>query len=95
MTQPAEAVSPEVQVAVTIRDGRIDREIVPDGKGAVLAVIVYTGFLDLGDKIQLPDGTEVYVIGLEETLHEAGSGRPFVGGACEHLAVGHEDRPGM
>ena len=76
----AEAVSPELRIAVTIRDGRAGAAKAPDGKGRVLAVISYPGFLDEGDKIRLADGTDVIVIGLEETLHEAGSGQTvFVG----------------
>lgn len=78
----AEAVSPELRIAVTIRDGRIGAEKAPDGKGRVLAVISYPGFLDEGDKIRLADGTDVIVIGVEETLHDAGSGQTvFVGSA--------------
>jgi hypothetical protein len=53
---------------LTIRDGRKDRPIAADGKGGVLAEVEHQGFMDIGDKIRLPDGTDVLVIGVEETF---------------------------
>jgi hypothetical protein len=53
---------------LTIRDGRRDRQIAADGKGEVLAEVEHQGFMDIGDKIRLPDGTDVLVIEVQETL---------------------------
>lgn len=53
---------------LTIRDGRKDRQIAADGKGGVLAEVEHPGFMDIGDKIRLPDGTDVLVIKVEETF---------------------------
>jgi hypothetical protein len=53
---------------ITVRDGRVGRKVAPDGKGEVLGTIEYSGFLDIGNKIKLPDGTNVIVIGLEDNI---------------------------
>lgn len=53
---------------LTIRDGREDRQVAADGRGGVLAEVEHEGLMDIGDKIRLPDGTDVLVIGAEETF---------------------------
>lgn len=55
-------------VKITIRDGRVGRELAPDGKGAVLGTVERSNFLEIGDKIALPDGTPAIIIGDEMTL---------------------------
>jgi hypothetical protein len=53
---------------LTIRDGRKGHQVATDGKGGVLAEVEHEGLMDIGDKIRLPDGTDVLVIGVEERL---------------------------
>ncbi len=65
-------------VKITIRDGRDGCELAPDGKGAVLGTIERRDFLDIGDKIELHDGTATIVIGLEESLYASGDHEQFV-----------------
>jgi hypothetical protein len=55
-------------VEITIRDGRAGRQIMPDGKGAILGKIERGDVLDIGDTIQLADGTKVVVLGDEVTI---------------------------
>ena len=74
-------------VNITIRDGRAECELAPDGKGAVLGNATIGDFLDIGGKIALPDGTPVIVIGSEETLSGQGSGQVvFVGSMPDRAA---------
>jgi hypothetical protein len=57
---------------ITIRDGRAGHAKDPDGRGAVLGVAQRGDFLDIGEVIELPDGTRVVVIGEELILGQAG-----------------------
>jgi hypothetical protein len=67
---------------LTIRDGRKDRQIATDGQGGVLAEVEHQGPMDIGDKIRLPDGTDVLVIEVEETFG------PKPAGASQTVVVG-------
>lgn len=58
-------------VKISVRDGRRELELAPDGKGIVLGTIGHSNFLDVGEKINLPDGTPVIVIGSEELISNA------------------------
>ena len=55
-------------VHITVRDGRAGHPKDPDGRGAVLGVTQAPDLLDVGDVIELPDGTRGIIIGLEEVL---------------------------
>jgi hypothetical protein len=47
-------------VKITVRDGR------PGAAREVLGVVERTEALDIGDKVTLADGTDVFVLGAEE-----------------------------
>lgn len=71
-------------VKITVRDGRSERELAPDGKGIILGTTEHGDVLDIGDKINLPDGTPVIVIGSEELISNAGEEQTvFVGSVPE------------
>jgi hypothetical protein len=67
-------------VEITIRDSRVGREIMPDGKGAVLGKTERGRALDIGDTVELADGSQVVVIGDELTIRADGEKQTvFVG----------------
>lgn len=57
-------------IKVTVRDGRMGRDpgLVDDEGGEVLMAFEAARPLDVGDRLTLPDGAEVVVIGLTEHL---------------------------
>lgn len=59
-------------VKITIRDGR------PGGGGEVLSVVERTETLDMGDKVRLADGTDVFVLGAEEKFGAGNSWEQIV-----------------
>jgi hypothetical protein len=59
---------------LTIRDGRTGRPVGADGKGVVIAEVEHPLLMDIGDKIRLPDGTDVLVIAAEETFGQPPAG---------------------
>jgi hypothetical protein len=68
---------------IPVRDGRRERELAPDGKGIILGTTERGNFLDIGDKIDLPDGAPVIVIGCEEVISNAASSRLSLWGVCQ------------
>lgn len=56
---------------ITVRDGRAGHQKDPDGRGAVLGVARAPRLLDVGEVIDLPDGTRGLVIGVEDILGAA------------------------
>lgn len=53
---------------IPVRDGRPGAELAPDGKGVVLGEINHTGFLEMGDRIDFPDGKPGIVREIKEIL---------------------------
>ena len=55
-------------IEITIRDGRVGREVVADGKGAILGIVQRNSPLDIGETVRLADGSNAVVIGDELTF---------------------------
>jgi hypothetical protein len=59
---------------ITVRDGRTGHQKDPDGRGAVLGVAQAPHLLDVGEVVDLPDGTRALIIGVEDVLGGAAEG---------------------
>jgi hypothetical protein len=59
------------QIKLTVRDGRAGRDpaqVTPDG-GEILAAFEHNSTFDEGDRLILPDGSPVMVIGSTERIY--------------------------
>jgi hypothetical protein len=63
-----------MSILVTIRDGRAGRDpqFVTDDGGEVLAMRSMDAPPNVGDRLELDDGTHVEVIGMTETIDDRG-----------------------
>jgi hypothetical protein len=58
-------------IKVTIRDGRVGRDpaqVTADGHGAILETRDCVQPIEVDDRLTLSDGTEVVVVGVDESL---------------------------
>jgi hypothetical protein len=79
---------------ITVRDGRAGHVKGPDGLSPVLGVTQHPRLLDVGEVIDLPDGTRAVIIRVEDVLGGGPAGMDpesqtvFVGTMPEAPAAG-------